>query len=141
MSIKLKKLSITDLDVIVDLARHLNPELSLDEVRKVHQAVFDYDSYTCFGLVENEITIGVCGLWKSIKTYSGLQFEIDHLVVDPKRQSEGLGQQFVQLMEEWAKTQGAKTIELNTYTENKASHKFYHREGFIILGFHFQKRI
>lgn len=141
MSIKLKKLRITDLDVIVDLARHLNPELSLDEVRKVHQAVFDYDSYTCFGLVKNEKIIGVCGLWKSIKTYSGLQFEIDHLVVDPKRQSEGLGHQFVQLMEEWAKTQGAQTLELNTYTENKASHKFYHREDFIILGFHFQKKI
>lgn len=141
MEAKLKILSAKDLDAIAELARHLNPHMSIDEVKKVHQAVFDYDSYTCFGLVENEKIIGVCGLWKSIKTYSGLQYEIDHLVVDPSRQSEGLGHHFLSLMEKWAKEKGAQTLELNTYTENKASHKFYHREGFIILGFHFQKKI
>lgn len=115
--------------------------MSLDEVKENHRATFDYDSYTCFGLVENNKVIGVCGLWKSIKAYSGLQYEIDYLVIDPDRQSEGLGKLFLSLMEDWAIAQGAKTMELYTYTENKASHKFYHREGFIILGFHFQKKI
>ena len=34
-----------------------------------------------------------------------------------------------------------EAIELNAYKENKAGHRFYEREGFVHLGFHFVKRL
>jgi GNAT superfamily N-acetyltransferase len=135
----LKPLSISDLDEIVAITSHLNPEAEVDMVKTTHQAMFEYSNYYCFGYYDQEDLIAVCGLWKTIRVYSGLQFEIDHFVVNQNRQSEGMGKQFLLQIENWAKNEGAKTIELNTYTENKASHKFYHREDFKILGFHFQK--
>jgi len=139
MSKVLKPLSISDLDEVVAITRHLNPEAELDVVKTTHQAMFEYYNYYCLGYYDQEGLIAVCGLWKTIRVYSGLQFEIDHFMVKPNRQSEGIGKQFLLKIENWAKNEGAKTIELNTYTENKASHKFYHREDFKILGFHFQK--
>ena len=39
------------------------------------------------------------------------------------------------------KTKGYEALELNAYKENKAGHRFYEREGFEHLGFHFVKRL
>lgn len=139
MSKVLKPLTIADLNEIVNITCHLNQEAELDVVKKTHQAMFDYSNYYCFGFYDQQELLAICGLWKTVRVYSGLQFEIDHFVVNPNRQSEGVGKQFLSEIESWAKKEGASTIELNTYTENKASHKFYHREDFKILGFHFQK--
>ena len=47
------------------------------------------------------------------------------------------------LLDHWCATtkKNFKAIELNAYKENKAGHRFYDREGFVHLGFHFVKRL
>jgi len=63
------------------------------------------------------------------------------VVIDSLHQSKGLGKLFFGFIENWAKKNEYKTIELNTYVQNSKSHKFYYNLGYSILGFHFWKHI
>ena len=103
--------------------------------------MFEFDNYQCFGLFENRKLIGVTSGWVTVRLYSGRQLEIDNVIIDPSLQSKGFGKAFMEEIEAWAKSNACKTIELNTYTQNHKSHKFYYNQGFRILGFHFQKEI
>ena len=103
--------------------------------------MFTFHNYKCFGFFEENKLIGVSSGWLSVRLYSDKQLEIDNLIVDPEIQSKGYGKLFLNEIELWAKKEGCKTIELNTYVQNTRSHKFYFNQGFHILGYHFQKEL
>ena len=130
-----------DLDQIVQLTRLLNPTMPISELANRQLKMFEYDNYQCFGFYKNDILIGVSSGWITVRLYSGKQLEIDNVIIDQTIQSKGYGKLFMDEIESWAKTKGCKTIELNTYVENNRSHKFYFKQEFTILGFHFQKQL
>ena len=84
---------------------------------------------------------GISSAWTTVRLYSGKQLEVDNVVIDSSQQSKGLGKLFFEFIENWAKKNEYKTIELNTYVQNSKSHKFYYNLGYSILGFHFWKHI
>lgn len=137
----IKKLSIKDLDQIVILTQHLNPEVDIDLLKQRQTEMFQFDHFLCFGLYDNGQLIGVSGAWITVRLYSGKQIEIDHFIINPEIQSKGYGKHFLDLLQNWAIQNKFKTIELNTYVQNSRSHKFYFNTGFKILGYHFQKKI
>ena len=51
------------------------------------------------------------------------------------------GKQFLDWITLQLQKKDFKAIELNAYKENKAGHRFYNREGFVHLGFHFVKSL
>lgn len=134
-------LTIDELDQIAALGQQLNPTRSLEELKSMLREMFGLGHYTCFGVVKEGKIVGISSAWTTIRFYSGKQLEVDNVIIDPSLQSQGIGKQFFEWIEQWAKSQGYKTIELNTYVQNAPSHKFYFNLGYSILGFHFWKRI
>ena len=66
---------------------------------------------------------------------------VDHVYIDERFRSGGIGKQLFAFIEAHVTSKGCEAIELNTYVQNSASHKFYYNLGFKILGFHFLKEI
>ncbi len=137
----LKPLHIINLEEIVTLTQHLNPEKSSKILEHRQTEMFAFNNYVCLGAFVNEQLIGVSSGWITVRLYSGKQLEVDNVIIDPSQQSSGLGAQFLELMEDWARENDCETVELNTYVQNGRSHKFYFKQGYEILGFHFQKNI
>ncbi len=130
-----------DIPEISILGQQLNPQLSLEQIQGYLQEMFQFSTYNCFGLYQNQKLVGISSGWITIRLYSAKQLEVDNVIIDNTLQSRGLGKFFFEFIENWAKQNGCKTIELNTYTQNSKSHKFYFNLGYSIIGFHFQKRI
>lgn len=126
---------------IAVLGNQLNPKISVEEIKAFQEGMFQLDTYQCFGLfLENQL-IGMCSGWITIRYYSGKQLEVDNVIIDNTIQSKGYGKIFFEFIEEWAKQNNCKTIELNTYVQNSRSHKFYFNLGYSIIGYHFQKKL
>ena len=135
----LQPLNTEDIDRILPLVQELNPELSARTIIENQKEMFRLSTYRCFGLFQGDNLIGISSGWITIRHYSGKQLEIDNVIVPSKYQSKGYGARFIELIEQWSREQGCKTLELNTYLNNSRSHKFYFKQGFKILGFHFYK--
>lgn len=139
--IEFKILSIKELNEISVLGQQLNSKLTLEQIQLYLSQMFEQPNYICFGVYLNEKLIGISSGWTTVRFYSGKQLEVDNVIIDSHVQSKGIGKQFFQFIENWAKENDYKTIELNTYVQNSKSHKFYFNLGYSILGFHFWKNI
>lgn len=136
-----KLLTKKDLKPLLNLTKLLNPNLPISILETRQVEMFEFENYRCFGLFEGDKLIGVSSGWIAVKLYSGKQLEIDNVIIDNTIQSKGYGTFFIAEIESWAKTNNCETVELNTYTQNGRSHKFYFNQGYNILGFHFQKNL
>jgi GNAT superfamily N-acetyltransferase len=136
-----KLLTRANIPEISILVKQLNPKLTLEEINNYQKEMFGFPTYYCFGLFKEKKLIGISSGWITVRFYSGKQLEVDNVIIDNKLQSKGYGKWFFNLIEKWAKQNGCKTIELNTYLQNSKSHKFYFNLNFSILGFHFNKYI
>lgn len=133
------ELGIEDVEQITNLTLLLNQDKSRDLLISRQKAMFSLDTYKCLGFFYQGSLVGLTSCWTTIKLYSGKQVEVDNVVIDSNLRSKGYGKIFFDLIEIWAKDNGCETIELNTYTHNYRSHKFYFNKGYRIEGFHFQK--
>jgi GNAT superfamily N-acetyltransferase len=139
--LQFKYLSVSNIAQIVPLMQDFTSRKYEDEVLSERlQAMFAYD-YDCVAIVLDNELIGFCGLWYQTRHYSGKSCELDHFYIDEPFQGKGYGKQFLDWITLELKTKGYEAIELNAYKENKAGHRFYKREGFEHLGFHFVKRL
>ncbi len=118
----------------------LNPQTKTEVIQE-RLAMLDQPNYECAAIVNNGSVIGICGIWFLVKIYSGLQAEIDNVVVDTSYREQNLGTKFMDWVTEYVKKRGCESIELNAYLTNSRSHKFYFNQGFKVLGFHMQKNI
>lgn len=123
------------------LGQQINSKLTLEQIQKFLNEMFSLPTYKCFGLYLDKKLVGISSGWITVRFYSGRQLEVDNVVIDNSLQSKGLGKQFFDFIENWAKQNGCEAIELNTYVQNSKSHKFYFNLGYSILGFHFWKQI
>jgi len=139
--IDVKVLSVKDIDEIIILTKQLNSNMDLIQLKNRQLDMFSYDNHTCFGCYQNEKLIGVLSGWLTVRLYSGKQLEIDNVIIDQSMQSKGIGNQMLEWIEHWALSQSCLSVELNTYVENSGSHKFYFKQGYSILGYHFVKKI
>jgi len=108
----------------------------LDRFREMTQ-----QNYECVGVFLEGQLIGLAGMWFCTRHYSGRSVEIDHVVVGKAFRGQGIGQKLVRWIELYAISKGYETIELNAYVENELSHKFYEKQGYEKLGFHFLKSL
>ena len=134
-------LTVENIAEISVLGQQLNPKMTLEQVQNLLSEMFTLPTYRCFGLFLNKKLVGISSGWITVRFYSGKQLEVDNVIIDNSLQSKGLGKQFFEFIENWAKENSCETIELNTYVQNSKSHKFYFNLGYSILGFHFWKHI
>lgn len=139
-------LQITEIQGLEDMARQyalvkcLNPDLGLPRYRQLLIQMLA-KGYRMVGAFLGEECVGLSGFWTGTKLYSGKYLEIDNFVIDEARRSAGIGKRLLDWLEQEARRQACETIMLDAYTSNTRGHRFYFREGYIIKGFHFLKRI
>ena len=136
-----RTLTKNDIEDMAILGQQLNPKLALEQIKTYLFQMFEFETYTCFGVFLNDKLVGISSAWTTVRLYSGKQLEVDNVIINSSQQSKGLGKMFFGFIENWAKKNGYQTIELNTYVQNSKSHKFYYNLGYSILGFHFWKHI
>ncbi len=124
---------------ILPLLTVINTTTPKDILEKRVLKMVKCSNYECVGAFHNDKLIGISGLWYSMRHYSGMSVEPDHVVIDESYRGKNIGKQFFAWIYEYTKLKGCEAIELNTYTGNRKSHKFYYNEGFEIYGFHFVK--
>lgn len=135
------KLSQNDILEIIPLVKQLGNKIDDQTLQEYFQQMFPMENYHCFGWKEDNKLVAVSSVWISLRLYSGKQAEIDNFVVDDSMQGKGVGKKFLKALEEWSISESCQNLELNTYTQNRRSHKFYYREGYEIFGFHFLKKL
>lgn len=137
-NISIKLISKDNILEIIPLLQQLNtktPETLLKE-RVLEMAEQNYE---CVGVYDQNNLIGISGLWTSTKHYIGKTVEPDHVVIDKNYRGQNLGKVLFSWIYEYAKSKGAQATELNAYSQNRKSHKFYLNEGYEIHAFHFVK--
>ncbi|MGV8947650.1 MAG: GNAT family N-acetyltransferase [Lutibacter sp.] len=62
------------------------------------------------------------------------------LLIWNNHRNKGLGKNLFEWISNYAQNIGYEASELNTYIENKKSHRFYENEGYEKLGYHYLKK-
>jgi len=128
-----------DIYLVIPMVSELSEFKVSEEVLKMRFSEMVKQNYECAVMYYKNDLIGVCGMWFSTRHYCGKSAEIDHVFIKKEYRSKGLGRQFMQWIYNYAQNRGVETIELNAYLQNDASHRFYEKEGFRPLAFHFVK--
>lgn len=125
---------------IIPLLKILNTNISEDTLKE-RLAEMVSQGYECVGVYENKMLIGICGLWILTKYYVGKYIEPDNMVFLPKYRSMGLGKKLMAWVYDYGKSQGCIASELNCYFPNEPGQKFWEREGYKAIAYHYQKSI
>ena len=136
--ITIKILAKENIFDIIPLLKQLN-EKTPSKLLKSRLLEMTEQNYECVVMFDKDELIGVCGIWYMTRHYIGKSMEIDHVIIDDNYQNKGLGKYFLKWIYNHAKSKGCEASELNAYTSNPKSHKFYYNEGYNIYGFHFLK--
>jgi GNAT superfamily N-acetyltransferase len=98
-------------------------------------------NYECAGVFDGVQLIGICGLWFQTRHYAGRSIEMDHVIIEERYRSQGIGAQLLDFVYDYALDKKCLWVELNTYVDNVPSHKFYANHGFVAKGYHFVKTL
>ena len=139
MKIHYKSIEKSNILTIIPLLQKVNTTTPKEILERRVVEMIELPNYECVGVYDNNKLIGISGLWYSIRHYVGKSVEPDHVVIDETYRGKNIGKQFFNWIYKYTKEKGCEAIELNTYTGNRKSHKFYYNEGFEIYGFHFVK--
>ncbi len=140
MQVEFRFLEKQEMPSILPLLSKLNEYTEKSVLEERILGMSNHVDYSCIGLFMEDKMIGICGLWHITRHYCGKSIEPDHIYIEPNLQRQGIGKQLFDFIEDYATQKGYQCLELNTYTGNTKSHKFYYNLGFKILGFHFVKK-
>ena len=139
MNINIQPIVKEDILDIIPLLQTINTKTPNDILKQRVIEMSELTNYECIGLYIDEKLVGISGLWYSTRHYIGKTVEVDHVVIEAALRGKNLGKQFFKWIYNYTSKKGYEAVELNTYTDNTKSHKFYYNEGFDIYGFHFLK--
>ncbi|WP_165864965.1 GNAT family N-acetyltransferase [Rufibacter latericius] len=122
------------------LIQFLNPNMEPERYEELLRLMLP-QHYRMVGVFDGTTCLGLSGYWIGTKLYSGKYLEVDNFVVDEQYRSKGIGKLLLDWLTAEANRYHCETMMLDAYVVNNAAHKFYLREGFVIKGFHFLKRL
>ena len=140
MTIRLRELTHSEMLNLYPFIQQLNPDMSKRDFTALMKQLIK-EGFRCVGAFEGKKCLGVSGFWIGHKFYSRKHLHIDAFVVDETIRSKGVGKKLLDWLEALAAKEKCNMVVMDTYVTNTASHKFYHREGYVIAGYHFLKRI
>lgn len=97
--------------------------------------------YRCVGAWQGKKLVGICGFWSGTRFWCGRFIDLDNVIVDSALRSKGIGKKLVAWVEKEAKRHKCKIVGLDCYVTAHDAHRFYFREGYISLGYHFIKKL
>ena len=129
-----------EIEMIVPLLGQLNSNIKANVLRRRLSEMIT-QGYQCVGVFEEGILIGISGLWILTKYYVGKHVEPDNVFILPEYQGRGIGRLLMDWIFEYAKSVGCGASELNCYVKNKAGQKFWEKQGYEVVAYHFQKQL
>ena len=138
--IEIRLLDAEEIPGILPLVRQLNPTIPPATLRKRLAEMINLN-YHCAGAFENGKLVGAAGMWFGARFYCGRYIDVDNVIVDEKQRSLGIGKLLMNWIEAYAREQGCEVSVLDAYTTNTEAHRFYLRDGYKIIGFHFHKEL
>lgn len=122
------------------LIQFLNPNMEYPRYESLLRLMLP-NNYRMVGAFQGTTCVALSGYWIGAKLYSGRYLEVDNFVVDEQYRSQRVGKQLLDWLTQEAEQNQCEMMMLDAYVVNNAAHKFYLREGFVIKGFHFLKRL
>lgn len=98
------------------------------------------DGFRVFAAMRDGAVVGVTGVRPMELLYCGRILQIDDLVVSEAERSTGVGKALVDHVKAVATTEGRSEVHLDSGLARAEAHRFYDREGFERLGYHFRIR-
>ncbi len=86
----------------------------------------------CYRIAEmggQPVGMGSCVV-QPVLHHAGLVAEIQELYVVPEYRSQGIGQELLQNLLQFARSRGALLVEVSSSKRRTGAHRFYEREGF-----------
>ena len=140
--IKIRTASMNDAPPIANLLSQLGYPTSTDEMRGGLAEILSNPNYMTLVADHRNEVVGVLGAGIfPFYEKNGMHGRILALVVDEKRQGQGIGGSLVTKAEQWLKEQGARTIIVNSGNQRKDAHRFYMRLGYAETGLRFVKTL
>jgi GNAT superfamily N-acetyltransferase len=122
--------------VMAQLRPHLSEADYLAMVGRMRVA----DGFRVFAAMRDGAVVGVAGVRPMELLYCGRILQIDDLVVSDAERSTGVGKALVDHVKAVAKAEGRSEVHLDSGLARTDAHRFYDREGFERLGYHFRIR-
>lgn len=122
----------------IEMMKHLYPNFTFEKYESYLKEMIPRN-YQQVAVFENEICVGISGLWSGIKLWSGKYLEIDNFIVHPDHRSKGIGKMMTDYIDKKAKETNCTMIVLDAFTGNFTAHRFYYNQGYVPKGFHFLK--
>ena len=119
------------------LHRQLRPALDADYPAQIERMVGEGAR---LAQLVDEDEVRAIGLWRVFETtYCGRRLEIEDLVSSDAHRSRGYGAALLRWFDARAIELGCPTTTLHSAVHRDRAHRFYFREGFHIMGFHFSR--
>ena len=119
------------------LHRQLRPALDADYPTQIERM---FGEGARLAQLVDEGEVRAIGLWRVFETtYCGRRLEIEDLVSSEAHRSRGYGAALLRWFDARAVELGCPTTTLHSAVHRDRAHRFYFREGFHIMGFHFSR--
>lgn len=140
-TIKIRELaSAADWRAIAPLVQQQNPDIPPTECAALLKSM-RAGGYRCAGAFQGKALVGIMGFWIGFRFWCRKYIDIDNVIVDEAARSQGIGKALLAWVEEIARAEGCTMAVLDSYTTAHRAHRFYFREGYVVLGYHFTKKI
>lgn len=137
----IRELSPEEFPTILPMIGHLNPKLAPEEIARRLEAMTP-KGYHCIAAYDADGgMVGVAGYWLGCRFYCGEYMDVDNVVVLESLRSAGIGAKMMDFLHAKAAELGVKVVVLDSYVTYAGAHRFYFRQGYEILGFHFSKKM
>ena len=136
----IRLLAKDELAMILPLVQELNPGVPSDVLAQRLQDM-TAQGYQCAAAFVDDCCIGVAGIWLGTRFWCGRYLDVDNVIVDPTYRGAGIGQQLMDWVERYAHWEDCEIMVLDAYVTNHPAHKFYQRNGYQIVGYHFVKSL
>jgi len=120
-------------DVMAELRSHLKREGFLAVVRELQRGGYNLAYVEADGRV-----VSVAGYRLKSTLFCDRFLYVDDLVTTASRRSEGFGRALLSWLIAEARRLGCATLHLDSRVERKQAHHFYHANGLMTSGYHFQ---
>ena len=138
--VKIKLIEKSNLKSIIPIVCDFNTSISREKIEVRLESMIE-EGYECLGCYDNDVLVGVCGLWMQTRFYSGSVIEPDNVYIKKEYQSIGLGSKVMDAVYELGRERGCDVVELNCYVDNDQGNYFWKKKGFIALGYHYLKKL
>jgi GNAT superfamily N-acetyltransferase len=138
--VTIRELTAAEFPLIMPLIERHNASIAPEELRRRLDVMVPH-GYHCIAAFLEDRIVGVAGYWLGARFYCGEYMDVDNVVVDPELRAQRIGAQMMDWLEAKARDLGCKLVVLDSYVTYAGAHRFYFRQGYEILGFHFFKRM